>query len=108
MTDPSTPLPHININDALADYDLMLRHQLSGVSHTLNSPTTSPALRANYGSAILSSLFGAELFVMPYHTDTLPTTRCLGDTDKIRDLVERGIPPLRTSLGEKTFAFGEI
>jgi hypothetical protein len=108
MTAPGTPLPHININDALADYDLMLRHQLSGVSHTLNSPTTSPALRANYGSAILSSLFGAELFVMPYHTDTLPTTRCLGDTDKIRDLVERGIPPLRTSLGEKTFAFGEI
>jgi hypothetical protein len=45
---------------------------------------------------------------MPYHTDTLPTTRCLGDTDKIRALVERGVPPLRTSLGEKTFAFGEI
>ncbi len=108
LTPPGTPVPPININDAIEDYDLMLRHQLREVSHTLNSSATSPCLRANYGSAILSSLFGAEFFLMPRHTDTLPTTRPLGDTEKIRALVERGIPSLRESLGRKTFEFGEI
>ena len=35
-------------------------------------------MRANYGTGILSSVFGAQVFEMPRHTNTLPTTKPLG------------------------------
>ena len=105
---PTVDTRHVNINYAIEDYDAMLRHQLNGVAWALHSSSTAPCLRANYGTAILSCLFGAELFIMPFETDTLPTSRVLDGTDTVRRLVERGVPDLRVSLGRKVFEFGEI
>ena len=63
-TEPSFTYPKININDAIADYDLMLQSQLCGTSNALTK-SGNLCIRANYGTGILSSLFGAEIFVMP-------------------------------------------
>ncbi|MBO7296854.1 MAG: hypothetical protein J6V39_06305, partial [Clostridia bacterium] len=107
LSSPGISLPSININDAIEDYDLMLQMQLSSVSAFLNTETLSPCLRANYGTGILSSLFGAELFIMPRHMNTLPTTKPFDDPGIFAKLIENGIPDLHRGLGEKVFAFGE-
>ena len=83
--------PKININDAVGDYELMLVSELCKVSNALNSTGGSPVMRANYGTGILSSLFGAEIFVMPYENNTLPTTKAFNDTAKIEEMVEKGL-----------------
>ena len=101
-------IPHVNINDAIADYDRMLLSQLQLVSGALNSRNQNLCVRANYGTGILSSLFGAEIFVMPREMDTLPTTRSINDTDRIREIVERGMPDLEGGFGKNVFAFGEL
>jgi len=101
-------LPGVNINDAIADYEQMLVSQLQQVSHALSSRTLNMCVRSNYGTGILSSLFGAEIFVMPYEMNTLPTTRSVGDTDRIREIVERGMPDLNGGFGRKVFEFGEL
>ena len=107
LSPPAVPLPRIHINDAIEDLDLMMQMQLSGASAALNSPWVSPCVRANYGTGIMSSLFGAELFMMPRHMATLPTTRPCNDPEWIRAMVERGMPDLRLSLGSKVFDFAE-
>ena len=97
-----------NINDALEDYDLMLRHQLQGVSAALNGTRANICVRANYGTGILSSVFGADIFYMPRETNTLPTTRSVNDTEWIREKVEQGIPDIMCGFGKKVFEFGEL
>lgn len=101
-------LPGININDAVKDYDLMLRSQLLGVSWALNGTHNTPCVRANYGTGIMTSLFGAEIFIMPYENNTLPTTRPLNDSEKIREIVENGIPNLMNGFGKNVLEFGEM
>ncbi len=105
---PTVDLPQININDAIEDYDLMLQSQLTLVAKALNSKHQSLAIRANYGTGILSSIFGAEIFKMPYATNTLPTTRSANDTEWIRAMVDRGMPDLKCGFGAKVLEFGEI
>ena len=106
---PLADIPAIdNINDALECYDNMLRHQLAGVSNALAGKRGNLCVRANYGTGILSSLFGAEIFVMPRHTNTLPTTRAFNDTELIRAKVEAGMPDLMSGFGRQVFEFGEL
>ncbi|MBQ7293159.1 MAG: hypothetical protein IJW79_05400 [Clostridia bacterium] len=105
---PATDMEDININDAVEDYDLMLRSELIKVSKSLASKSNSLAVRANYGTGILSSLFGAEIFVMPREQNTLPTTKPFNDTAKIEKMIEKGIPDLNNGFGKKVFEFGEL
>ncbi|MBQ8309840.1 MAG: hypothetical protein IJX80_02370 [Clostridia bacterium] len=107
-TPPAEEVPNININDAIGDYDLMLQKELAGVSNALNSETQSLCVRANYGTGILSSVFGAEIFVMPYDMNTLPTTRSVNDTEWIRAMVGRGMPDLENGFGKQVFEMGRI
>ena len=97
-----------NINDALECYDNMLRHQLAGVSNALAGKRGNLCVRANYGTGILNSLFGSEIFVMPRETNTLPTTRAFNDTEIIREKVEAGMPDLMSGFGRQVFEFGEL
>ena len=53
-------------------------------------------------------MFGAELFMMPKHMNTLPTVRSSNDTEWIRQTVERGIPDKKSGLGKRVLAFAEI
>ncbi len=100
--------PKININDAINDYECMLLSQLYNVSEQLESETLNLCVRANYGTGIMTSLFGARIFEMPRETDTLPTTRPLDDTDRIRAILEKGAPDLSTGFGRRVFEFGEL
>ncbi len=101
-------LPNIHINDTIQDIDLMLQAQLSGVIQALSTRTQNLCIRANYGTGILSSLFGAEIYSMPRKTNTLPTTKSFNDTEIIRSLTEKDIPSLTNGLGKNVFAFGEL
>jgi len=66
------------------------------------------AVRSNYGTAILPSLFGVELFIMPNEADTLPTNHPLpGGINRIKDLVHNGLPSNRAGLGAKTLEMAE-
>ena len=106
---PLVDIPAIdNINDAIESYDNMLRHQLQGVSYALGCKRGNLCVRANYGTGILSSLFGSEIFVMPRETNTLPTTRAFNDTEIIRERVEAGMPDLKSGFGRQVFEFGEL
>ncbi|MHC1694804.1 MAG: hypothetical protein AB9835_05970 [Eubacteriales bacterium] len=99
---------NININDAIQSYEDMLVSQLELVSRSLGSEGQVLCVRANYGTGIMTSLFGARIFTMPRETNTLPTTYSFNDTDKIRALLEKGIPPLDSALGERVFEMGEL
>lgn len=101
-------LPPVNINDAIEDYEQMLISQLLCVSEALNTGHQNLAVRANYGTGIMSSLFGAKIFQMPRNMDTLPTTRSFDDTDIIQEIVEKGKPDLYNGFGRKVFEFGEM
>ena len=107
-TPAGVPLRVNNINDDIADLSSMLHSQLSGASSALARGGDNVNIRANYGTGILSSVFGAELFIMPYKNNTLPTTRVVGGIDKIRSIVEAGIPSLTNGLGQRVFDFGEL
>lgn len=106
-TKPGVELQKININDAVEDYDLMLQSQLAKVSDALSNGTSALGIRANYGTGIIPSLFGAEIFIMPREQNTLPTVRTFGD-DVIRRIVDSGMPSLDAAFGKKAFEFGEI
>lgn len=105
---PGVSLPAVHINDAIDDLELMLQFGLQDISSHLSTDTLSPCIRANYGTGIMSSLFGAELFIMPRCTNNLPTTRAFNDTEVIRGLVEKGMPDLLGGLGQRVFDFGEL
>ena len=108
LTPPGTELTGVNINDALADFDAMIISEMNGVSWTLGGGNSNLAVRTNYGSAILATLFGAEIFEMPRNTNTLPTVRPFNSTDRIRETVEKGVPDLYGGFGAQVFACGEI
>ena len=107
VTAIGTELKKININDALTDVELMLDRELEDVCRKLSSQNKVLGIRANYGTGIMSSLFGAPIFEMPRHTDTLPTTKPFEDSDKMQKIAERGVPDLYGGFGANVFAFGE-
>ncbi len=100
-------VPRVNINDAIDDLDLMIRLEMQAVSDLLSIGAGPLGIRANYGTGTMASLFGAEIFMMPRETNTLPTTKPFNDTDKIRALVDAGLPDLSGGLGGRMFEFGE-
>ena len=103
---PKIRLKNVHINDALHDFDLMLAYELEGVSKKLagNEPLS---IRANYGTGIMTSLFGAPIFEMPREMNTLPTTRSFNDSDKIREILDGGMPDLFGGFGGDVLRFGE-
>ena len=108
LTKSSITYRDVNINDAIDDYDLMLRREMNGVARALDEGRHNAAIRANYGTCILPSFFGVEIFRMPYENNTLPTNKPSGNPDWIRSLVERGVPDLSVGYGTRVFEFTEF
>lgn len=105
-TAPSTiEWPSISVNQALDAHELMVLQQLSYSSAELAAGSGSLLnARANYGTGILSSIFGAEVFWMEDVMNTLPTTRPLdGGTDAIKCLLEKDVPDLTAGFGGRCF-----
>ena len=72
------------------------------------SPLIILCVRATYGSGILSSLFGAEIFEMPREMNTLPTTKPFNNAEVIRELVQKGMPDLENGFGARVWAFAAL
>ncbi len=104
---PTEDFPLIHINDTLHDYELMLLSQLRNISYQLSSTNQNLCVRADYGTGIMTSLFGAEIFEMPKEMGLWPTTRALDDTDRIREVLEAGAPDLYNGFGRRVFEFTE-
>lgn len=108
VSPPQIELKNIHINDALQDMDLMLAYELTALSKKLASHSPALGIRANYGTGIMTSLFGAPLFEMPRSMNTLPTTKCLESSEAVARQMEKGIPNLRCGLGGKVLDFGSL
>lgn len=109
VTQPSFAYPKININDAVEDYDLMLQSELCALSYSLsNASRTAGVWLGGYGTGTLSSVLGAEIFTVPREMNTPPTTHVLGSDDRIREVVERGVPSLDGGFGRRVFECGEF
>jgi hypothetical protein len=106
---PKIQWPDISINAAIDNYELMLIHQLKMCSDILANGTGALLnIRCNYGTGILPSVFGAELFMMDDALNTLPTTKPLrGGEKEIKKILEKDIPDLNTGLGKKTFEMAD-
>jgi len=110
---PKVAWPAIAINTAYDDCDAMVLSQFATCSALLaDGGSRRLCVRCNYGTGILPSLFGCEMFLMPPETNTLPTARPLGSKDKVAALLDAGVPDIRGGLGRKVFAaaerFGEV
>jgi hypothetical protein len=104
VSPPGLPWPTLSINAAFDDPERMVLRELAGCSAVLaNGGGAMLNVRCNYSTAILPSLFGTELFTMEEHMNTLPTASPLdgGGLDPMRQLLDRGIPEVRTGLGAR-------
>ena len=101
--------PAVFVNDAIEDPGLMAFQQLSLCSRELAKGSGALlAIRANYGTSIIPSVFGAEMFFMDRELNTLPTSKPLaGGVAEIRRLVAAGVPDIRRALGGKTLEMGQ-
>ena len=106
---PQIKWPDISINSALEDYESMALHQLKECSDIIAEGSGRLlTVRCNYGTGILSSIFGSELFIMDEELETLPTTKpIISDEDDIVELLEKGIPDLNHGLGGRVFKMAE-
>ncbi len=105
---PGIEWPAVRVNQTLDDYDMMALRQFGACSQTLADGTGEMlGVRSSYGTSIIPSLFGVELFIMDDEADTLPTSWPIADTERIEKLVEAGAPDLHRSLGGKTLEMAE-
>jgi len=106
---PRVEWPHTLVNDALEDCEAMALQQLETCSKALAEGSGALlAVRCNYGTAILPSLFGGQLFLMDRDIDTLPACRPLeGGAEAVRRLVDQGVPDPDVALGAATFRMGQ-
>lgn len=105
---PRTEWPDIRVNEAIEDFDRMALQQYKMCSDLLaNGGGTMMAVRSNYGTDIIPSLFGVKLFIMPDEMNTLPTNWPLPDTDAIRKAVVAGVPDCHGGWGRKAFEMGQ-
>jgi hypothetical protein len=106
-TPPILEWPDVSVNRAQVDLDAMVLQQYGACSGQIaNGAGGLMTVRANYGTGIMASLFGAELFIMEEKLNTLQTTRPLGADATIK-IIEDGVPDLEAGLGSKVFEAGK-
>lgn len=104
---PGIEVRQININDAIEDYEMMVNMQFAAVSASLASGGRVLSIRSNYGTGILSTPFGAPLFMMSREANTLPTTRVV-PIERLDEMLEAGLPDINAGLCGKVFVMSEI
>jgi len=89
---PGLEWPGVTVNRAQVDFDAMVIQQYGACSRQIaNGAGGLMTVRTNYGTGIMPSLFGAELFIMDEELGTLQTTRPLGG-DATVAAAGRGVP----------------
>jgi hypothetical protein len=102
---PGVEWPTVSVNAAIADFDQMALQQFQTCSNMLaDASGRLLCVRSNYGTSILPSMFGVELFVMDDETDTLPTSWPIADLDRIRAIVDAGPPDIDDVAASDTLA----
>jgi len=102
--------PSICINEAIrsAGYEKMLLRELKMASTSLEKGAGDfLCIRSNYGTGILPSVFGADIFYLDDSADTLPTSKPLDGKDKIQAIIDNGIPRKTASLMQKVLECAE-
>lgn len=109
-SEPGIKWPEIMINDAIEDYTRMAISELAKCSSMLERGGGELlSIRANYGTGIIPTMFGAPFFIMPYENNTLPCTRNLVKGEGvIEKLLEDGVPDLRAGISRRVFEFAEF
>ncbi len=97
------------INDALDSDEKMVYQQLQGISDILASGGGEVlCLRSNFGTGIIPSMFGAEIFMMPRDTNTLPGSRPLpGGGDAVAAMIDSGKMDFSTGFASRVFSVAE-
>ena len=95
--------PAVSINKALSSPELMLIAELRQCykccTQRLNQIMN---IRPNYGTSILSSVFGADLFVMDEELNTLPAARSIGKKG-VSEVLAAGEPDINAGQGRQVF-----
>ncbi|TFG70108.1 MAG: hypothetical protein E4H27_06385, partial [Anaerolineales bacterium] len=118
--------PRVLVNEALESYDQMALQQLGACSKSLAEGSGDLlTVRSNYGTGILPTMFGAELYLMDPEIDTLPTAIPLGGiasmhledslravedskaAHEVKKLLDRGIPDMHAALGGKVLEMAD-
>lgn len=99
--------PDIYINDVLQDEELMLLSQFKICSDQLTQGSNLLlSVRANYGTGIVPSFFGSEIYTMPYEMNCLPYVKPLnGELDAIKNNALSSLPKLHAGYGDQIFSF---
>ncbi len=105
---PRIEWPRVLINHAFDDMELMLYTQLKTVSDMLEKGGgLLLSVRPNYGTAIIPSLFGTEVFYLPDEADTLPGAKHLDDgVDGLRRVMDERQVDYAKGLSPRVFEFG--
>ncbi len=105
---PGVNWPTISVNAALDDFDQMALQQLGRCSQALAAGSGELlCVRPNYGTGIIPSLFGAKAFMMDDDLDTLPTSRPLGGIDKLKAVINKGVPDVHSALAGRALRMAE-
>ena len=107
---PTRAWPRILVNQALDDPESMVLQQLAGCSAALAAGSGAILnIRPNYGTGILPTIYGADVFRMDDDLDTLPTNWPVpGGAEAIRRLLDREAPDLDAGYGRACFATGKL
>lgn len=99
--------PKIMINQAQDNEEAMLLSEYASCFNSLRiGGGHVMCVRSNYGTGILPTLFGAELFLMDDALNTLQTTQALPDVQAIESVVKGGLPSMTAGLGKKVLDTG--
>jgi len=102
--------PNICINAAIKSpgYEQMITRELKMASDALGKGAGNfLCIRSNYGTGILPSVFGADIFYLDDGADTLPTSMPVDGQDKIKAIIDNGIPRKATGLMQKALECAE-
>lgn len=107
---PTVDYPVMLINDAFGREDWMVYQQLRLVSEELESGKGNLLnVRANYGTGIIPSMFGAEVYYMDANLDTLPCTKPLCDgEDGVRRILDERRADYSRGLAGNVFRFAQV
>jgi hypothetical protein len=99
--------PDVKINDCIDDLDMMIYQQLKEASGVLaEGGGEMLSVRPNYGTGIIPSMYGAEVFIMPEWTNTLPGAKTLpGAMADIKRIIDRREMDFSRALAGRVFAF---
>ena len=101
--------PHILINHAMEDYNLMARREFESCVHTLRSGGGAVMnTRSNYSTSTVMSLFDVEMFYLDDRNDTLPTSYALKDWKTTAKAALEGGIDINRNLCRKVFEMGEF